>query len=209
VRGTWGETTIIGGSSRKEFVAGKDSLAGSAVDRPGGEQFVGRGQTLKALAELLHNGKDGSAAAYVEGEPGVGKTRLLEVHAEAAREAGFRVVWGRSQQFAEHFPYLAFFQILSQLDDGDGSEHLVDGKLRLRDGSSEWASLAVDTRAARTRFILNVSRSIVTKAASAPTLIIVDDLQWADIASLLLINSLLDTSSRGLVLVFAGRPDDS
>ncbi len=203
VGGTWGETTIIGGSVKREF------SAESAAGRGSGERFVGRKQTLEALSELLHESAGGRSAAYIEGESGVGKTRLLEVHAEAACEAGFRVLWGRPQQFAEHFPYLAFLQILSQLHGVDGSEHQVGGKPLSRYASSEWASLAVDTRAARTRFILDVCETIVAQAASTPTLILVDDLQWADIASLLLISSLLDTQSRGLVLVCAARPDDS
>ncbi len=161
---------------------------------------------LKALSELLVNSRKSNEAAFVVGEPGVGKTRLAEVLAHAAQEAGVRVVWGRPQQFAEDFPYLAFLQIANQLKEGVSAGRA--GAV-LEATSTEWASLSVDTRATRTRFILEATNKIIEQVAARSTMIIIDDLQWADIASLLLVSSLLDVLGHGLFLVCLSRPQDS
>lgn len=193
--GTWGVTTIIRGSARDAVILG-----------PGGDKFVGRDQALIALSQLLDESMGRNQAAYIVGEPGVGKTRLMEVVAEAARDADFRVVWGRPRQYAEDFPYLAFLQIANQLQGGsdpNGSGSLPEV------ATTEWASLSVDTRAARTRFILNIANSVIQQAESSPTVIVMDDLQWADIASLLLVSHLLDLPGRGLFFVCLSRPEYS
>ena len=161
---------------------------------------------LASLSELLASSRERNQAAYIVGEPGVGKTRLVEVVAEAAREADFQVVWGRPQQYAEDFPYLAFLQIANQLRGRSGQ----NGPGPLPDvPTKEWASLSVNTRAARTRFILDIANSVTQGAEANPTLIVMDDLQWADIASLLLVSNLLDLPGRGLFFVCLSRPEDS
>ena len=161
---------------------------------------------LASLSDLLSRSKERNQAAYIVGEPGVGKTRLLEVLAEAAREADFQVVWGRPQQYAEDFPYLAFLQITNQLQGSSGP----NGSGPLPEvATTEWASLSVDTRAARTRFILDIANSVARGTEASPTLIVMDDLQWADIASLLLVSNLLDLPGHGLFFVCLSRPEDS
>lgn len=202
--GTWGGTTIIGGTAKKELTASEGRAL--ATSNSSGDQFVGRGEVLASLSELLTSSKESNQAAYIVGEAGVGKTRLVEVVAEAAREANFRVIWGRPQQYAEDFPYLAFLQITNQLKGGSGS----NGSTLLPEAATtEWASLSVDTRAARTRFILNIANAVIQQAEANPTMIVMDDLQWADIASLLLLSNLLDLPGRGLFFVCLSRPENA
>ena len=100
--GAWGGTTIIGGTAKRELTAYEGRAL--ATSNSSGDQFVGRGEVIASLSELLTSSKERNQAAYIVGEPGVGKTRLVEVLAEAAREAKFQVVWGRPQQYAEDFP---------------------------------------------------------------------------------------------------------
>ena len=202
--GAWGGTTIIGGTAKRELTASEGRAL--ATSNSSGDQFVGRGEVIASLSELLTSSKERNQAAYIVGEPGVGKTRLVEVLAEAAREAKFQVVWGRPQQYAEDFPYLAFLQIANQLQGNSG----LNGSSPLPEvTTTEWASLSVDTRAARTRFSLNIANSVIRRAEASPTLIVMDDLQWADIASLLLVSNLLDLPGRGLFFVCLSRPEDS
>ena len=194
----------MGGTAKREFAASEGRALGAST--LSGDQFVGRGEVLASLSELLAGSRERNQAAYIVGEAGVGKTRLVEVVAEAAREANFQVVWGRPQQYAEDFPYLAFLQIANQLQDGsdqNGSSPLPEM------ATAEWASLSVDTRAARTRFSLNIANSVIQRAEARPILIVMDDLQWADVASLLLVSNLLDLPGRGLLFVCLSRPEDS
>lgn len=59
-------------------------------------RLVGRDQELTALAELVED-----TAAYrgrvalIAGEPGIGKTSLVEAVEAIARRSGFVVAWGR------------------------------------------------------------------------------------------------------------------
>src|SRR4026209_2432152 len=53
---------------------------------------VGRRAGLPASGQVLRDAKDHLAALTLEGEPGIGKTRLLVAAAEMATEAGFTTV---------------------------------------------------------------------------------------------------------------------
>jgi predicted ATPase len=59
--------------------------------------FVGRDHELRALDALLDAALAGEGnVALVSGEPGVGKTRLVEGLTRRAEARGFVVAWGRS-----------------------------------------------------------------------------------------------------------------
>ena len=140
---------------------------------------------------------------FLSGEPGAGKTRLAKVLSTAAEEAGVRVVWARPQQYSEALPYLCFLQIAGQLGEArqDGSTSL------LRETRDDWASLSADTRSMRSQYVLRLARSILDHAKSGPLMLVVDDLQWADVASLLLLSTLTDLPGKGFTLVCLSRTD--
>lgn len=169
----------------------------------GTDAFVGRREQLGVLTDLVVRSRESNQAVFVTGEPGSGKTRLAEVLARAAEEAGVHVVWGRPQQYAEELPYLCFLQIASQLEDS----RKADSAPLLSESSDEWASLSVDAGAARTQYVLRVARSVAERAKAAPLLLVVDDLQWADVASLLLLSTLADLPGHGLLILCLSRPD--
>ncbi|HNS50706.1 MAG TPA: AAA family ATPase [Anaerolineae bacterium] len=81
--------------------------AGPAMD------FVGRLEERAALASLLEAAvHDMGGLVLIEGEAGVGKTRLLQ---EVARDAGWRgiqVLWGRCHQAAATVPYSPWIEAL-------------------------------------------------------------------------------------------------
>ena len=54
--------------------------------------LLGRDAEIELLASLLDGIQGGGAALVLSGEPGIGKSRLLAVAAEFARERGFTVV---------------------------------------------------------------------------------------------------------------------
>src|SRR5450631_2063881 len=59
--------------------------------------FVGRERELQALDERLDEAlATGGKVVLVSGEPGVGKTRLVEELSRRAEARGFVVAWGRS-----------------------------------------------------------------------------------------------------------------
>ena len=61
-----------------------------AASNPG--PLLGRNAEIELLASLLDGIQDGGGALVLYGEPGIGKSRLLAVAAEFARERGFTVL---------------------------------------------------------------------------------------------------------------------
>ncbi|MBW6439357.1 AAA family ATPase [Actinoplanes hulinensis] len=121
--------------------------------------LVGRTGTLADIQSYLRDvGPGGTAAVFVTGESGIGKSRLLRETADALRGTGFAVLFGTC------------------LDIGDASPlHPVLQALRRHDGSGP-AAAADDAGALLDR----VSRDLRRIAGDQQLLLVLDDLQWAD-----------------------------
>lgn len=184
----------------------EDSQAGLAPD-----PFIGRSASLSVLRELLSDSPGSTRAAYVEGEAGIGKSRLTQVFAEEARDRGVLVARGRCYEQLTDVPFFPWQAVLKQL-----RLHRLTAEIRQRGLASsrrfgEWASLSADAQTQRAEFILRFSEAIVRKATRQAVVIVLEDVLWADVNSLLLINSLLDSPNGGLLLLCTARteaPDD-
>jgi len=135
------------------------------VDDP----LVGRADALAAAADALTSAAAGRGRLLVvTGEPGIGKTRLTEAVADAARERGFRV--GRGGWDAEGSPPLhAWSRALRQ--------GLGLAPLGTVDDGEDAASVSFRQADA----VLDVL------AGAGPVLLVLDDLHWADAESLRLL----------------------
>lgn len=95
-------------------VSGQHSFradAGAQTERA----FVGRAEVMAPLLALISNPQAPSRVAYVTGELGIGKTRLLvELGLQAARD-GFLVVQGGPHASGAMVPYAAIRSVVSQL----------------------------------------------------------------------------------------------
>lgn len=171
------------------------------------DPFIGRAAALSVLREMLTHSPESIRAAYVEGEAGIGKSRLTQVFAEEAQQVGVLVVRGRCYEQLTDVPYFPWLEVLKQLRLHTLTAEIQEGGFTPRRRSREWASLSADARTQRAEFILRFSEAIVRKATTQSILIILEDVPWADVNSLLLINSLLDSSSGGLLLLCTARPE--
>ncbi|MEX2556442.1 MAG: AAA family ATPase [Actinomycetota bacterium] len=185
------------------------------MGRAGGEPgLVGRELELKRLDAVL--GKVSSGPAFVEivGEPGIGKTRLLDALTHRAEQQGVLVLRGRAAQFERSDPFQVFVDALDDylrtlnLDLFRTLEDTVKAELAgvfpaLRSFDVD-VEPALDVERFRAHHAV---RTLLELLARKPLLVELDDLHWADEASQELLSFLLRRPPRGPVLIcMAYRP---
>lgn len=152
--------------------------------------WVGRDAEVAKLARTLADARDGTGAfVLLSGEPGIGKSRLADEAASAARALGFVVAWGRAWE-AEGTPaYWPWSEVTERL----AASPEVEGVLaRARKESPELDALTGSGAArdaampAQARFRLGAAMGRLLTSASriAPLLLVLEDLHVADAASL-------------------------
>ena len=150
-----------------------------SIDRP--PQWVGRGQELaivRAGVEALGRGE--GAVVWVEGEPGIGKSSLVAEALAAGSAPGWDIGWGVAGNLTERLPLRVMLDCLQVRPSSPDPRraHAADLLRSLRQG------LFADGDASVTGIEMLVTL-VDELCAAAPTVIVVDDLQWADDASLI------------------------
>ncbi|MEV4251222.1 BTAD domain-containing putative transcriptional regulator [Streptosporangium canum] len=138
------------------------------------------------LAELVAlAGSAGSAArrgvavAAVSGEPGIGKTCLLEAFAVRCADLGHLVVWGRCHDTQGTPALWPWLQVLGTL-----AQHCPPPDQTALAGLLDDERPAGSTGAALLRRNQVIAQWLVAAARAQPVVIVLDDVQWADPASL-------------------------
>ncbi len=156
--------------------------------------MVGRRAEIEWLESCLEDVRAGHPqVVLIQGEQGIGKSRLARELAVRATRAGFESTYCRCQE-SFSLPYLplqdSLFPRLSQLARSETSEAAIDTALaRLlvghgeSDASNPHAIERGDPNEAqhqRTRLLFALTNLTLQLARSGPHLLIADDLQWAD-----------------------------
>ena len=167
------------------------------IDRP--PQWADRSQELAALragVEALRHG--GGAAVWVEGEPGIGKSSLVVEALAGASELGWDVGWGMADQLAERLP-LSVIQDCLQVRLGSPDPRRAHAASLLR---SQRLGLFADGDASVSG--VEVLMALADElCAATPTVMVIDDLQWADDASLLVWHQLAASIDQLRLLLIA------
>ena len=186
--------------------------ARDAGGRPGNAPLVGRREALQEIDRMLDAAEDGYGYLALVGEPGAGKTRLLNELADAANARKLPFVAGRAAEFEQEMPFGA---VVDALDDRleEHSLSLPAGALRLL-GSvfpalcdpADPAQLpggaaAPDSRVARYQLHRTVRHLLEDLAEPHGLVLILDDLHWADDATIELMDHLVRHPPRARVLV--------
>ncbi len=140
--------------------------------------FVGRARERELCAHALDGAPGRAPVVLVLGEPGMGKSRLLEELGALARERGGRVLSGRAFEAELVRPYGAFIEALR----GGFPDPRADPSAGDRPAlsPSPFATQAPD----RTRLYDAVAELLASAAREqGPLVLLLDDLHWFDEAS--------------------------
>jgi DNA-binding CsgD family transcriptional regulator len=166
------------------------------VDVPAAEvPIVGRDQELAQVrAALVAASTGGGRLVLVSGEPGIGKTRLTAAIAEMAGEYDVPVASGYAID-DPGMPPLWPWRMVGR------TVPALDGALAgAQAGASEPGS-AEDSAATRFVMFTEVSQALADTAADRGLAVVLDDLQWADRTSLLLLRHLAGELARTRLLI--------
>jgi DNA-binding CsgD family transcriptional regulator len=140
-------------------------------------QLLGRERQRVALDRLLQDARGGHGGVLVvHGEPGVGKTALLEYAGEVGRE--FRVLQTVSVEGEMELPYAALQQLCSPLLE-------LTERLPAPQGNALAVAFGLTAGAPPSPFLVGLAALGLLSEASEerPLLCVVDDAQWLDRAS--------------------------
>src|SRR3954462_12069295 len=139
------------------------------------QELVGRDVEVARIRALIDQTPDGGGALIVTGEPGIGKSALLRVAADHARNAGFCVLETAGVESESRLPSSSPNQLLGPVL--DVAERLPAAQRRalavalgLEDGDPPDPFLVA----------LAVLNLLSELAAELPALVVVDDAQWLD-----------------------------
>lgn len=165
--------------------------------------LVGRRSEQDRIGRLLSAARRGrSGALLVRGEPGIGKTALLESARSRAR--GMNVLSVRGVESERELPFAALAELLDPLLDRLATIPAPQARA-LR------AAFALDTDGRSERFaVFSATLSLLAAGAEErPTLVLVDDAHWLDDASadaLAFVTRRIE--AEGLVVLLTARPDE-
>lgn len=163
---------------------------------PGDAPLIGRETEYSHLVAAYYTARRGRIQVVtLEGEAGIGKTRLATDFLSWAASHGADLIQGKAFQSGGRLPYQPLAQALrSRLAQENAPDDLLTdvwlvelSRLlpELRDRYPDLTLLAaIEGEAARLRLFEAVARLGQALAERAPLIIFVDDMQWADTASL-------------------------
>jgi tetratricopeptide (TPR) repeat protein len=203
-------------------------IRGEGPDRPLGP-MLGREDALATLDRAFATARRGRGqVAYVVGEAGMGKSRLL---LELRRRAGEEVLWleGRCLSFGRSTAFLPIVDALRQsfrIAEADGEPEIIDkvtrGLAPLGERGTEDAPFvryllavdpgdpvvaSMDPTTRRARIFQALQRLLLLSSQARPIVLVIEDLHWIDSASEEYIKGLVNAlAGAAVLLVLTYRP---
>ncbi|HZY40814.1 MAG TPA: AAA family ATPase, partial [Anaerolineae bacterium] len=213
-------------SNHQHLHRAADAVQVSTISNP--YPFVGRSAELETLLQAYAGSREGRCVA-IEGEAGIGKTRLAEEFLDRVRDRSGTIITARCFEGEANLPHSLFVDALRaaitppdrlrQLDRLpvvwlSEAARLVPELISLRPDLPPAQPL--DSPGAQSRFFEGVTQVLLALCAGDPrqsSVLFLDDLNWIDEASLdLLIYFARRVRSHALLIILAWRtehvPDD-
>lgn len=168
-----------------------------------GLETISREDEIAVLHDVVR-GSTNVRAVVVSGPPGVGKTTLWRAALEEATAAGLKVLVAKPAEAEASLPFAALSDLLAGIDDGAMAgmpapqrRALDVALLRVEAGGSTPQARAI---------ALGLLHVLARLADRGPVLLAIDDVQWADAASLDPLAFALRRAPGGLRVILASRP---
>ena len=160
--------------------------------------LIGRDNELAMLARCIKDLSRGlGGSVLIEGEPGIGKSALVRAALTAsAADVNCEVFWGAGDELGQALPLLPLLEGLRVREPSNNSRR--NSIVRLLRG--EVTAKGMDVSAAVAEQLLAL---VAEQCAVRPAVLVVDDLQWADRASVTLWGRLA-RSARQIPLLVIG-----
>ena len=190
--------------------------AGTATDRP----LIGRNAELRVVDRVLSAATNGTGTTLAfTGDPGVGKSRLLAETRARATAQGMRWLAARCLSYGASLPYWPFADLLRQAlglrieDSASVVRRRIEESLPAAsvDGAERLLGVAtadVSPEQARRQTHDAVIAWIRSLAAIGPVVVSVEDVHWADTATVELLAELVRaTRRRPVAIVLSARTE--
>ncbi|WP_020519302.1 helix-turn-helix transcriptional regulator [Catelliglobosispora koreensis] len=167
-------------------------------------RVLGREAELREISAIAAQAFAGEGAAIVlEGEPGIGKTTLLDTAAAECQRLGARVLRAAAEDLEQRLPFAAIGAALGVRTKTDDAGAAKVASLMRGEGALGQSLSAANHELAIVEAILDLLDQWSTEA---PIALIVDDMQWADPSSALALNRIGQAlSQQPLLLIVSGR----
>src|SRR6266567_3126110 len=157
--------------------------------------FLGRAAEFGALIDCYQRSHAGQPQlVLLQGETGIGKTRLATEFAGWAQAQGAAVLAGRALQTGRQLPYQPLIDVLRrQLEQEHAPDNLLSAVWlaelsrllpELRDRYPDLPVPATDEALGHNRLFEAIARLVQLWATRRPLVLLLDDMQWADTATL-------------------------
>lgn len=152
------------------------------------DDLVGRDTELTRLRAVIPTTGKG-AAVLIEGEPGIGKSTLARAATTLATHEGCRVLWAAADELGQALPLRPLLDAFHGMDNPrlTAVRHLLRGEF----------TADLDPVAAASEHMLTL---VADLCDIIPVVLVVDDLQWADQATIRVWERLARTASRTALL---------
>jgi hypothetical protein len=160
--------------------------------------LIGRQKPFDVLASLAAAATQGRGSlAMVRGAAGIGKTRLVQELAQTATGWGLEVAWSTCWEGSGAPAFWPWIHVLRDLGLEDAADRLDTGSAH--DGGAEHKS-------ARLVLLDSVARDLAVAVRDRGALVVIEDLHWADIGTMLVLRVVADRlGSTPLAMVITQR----